>query len=185
MAQKILCIYHANCADGFGAAWAVHRALGDGVGFVSAKYGESLVYTSNHNEENKEETGILVGKFRNFLSIKGKDILFVDFSAPLDDLRTMAKEARSVLVLDHHKTAQEDLDALEPFWHPYSDLIYNTRGSELLFANFDLDRSGAGLTWDYLHPNSPRPRIIDLIEDRDLWRFKFVDESKAFHAVLA
>ena len=24
--MKTLCIYHANCADGLGAAWAVHRA---------------------------------------------------------------------------------------------------------------------------------------------------------------
>ena len=33
--SKVLCIYHANCADGFGAAWAVHRALGDDVEFVA------------------------------------------------------------------------------------------------------------------------------------------------------
>lgn len=28
---KPLCIYHGNCADGFGAAWAVWKALEGGV----------------------------------------------------------------------------------------------------------------------------------------------------------
>lgn len=27
--MKPLCIYHGNCADGFTAAWAVWKALGD------------------------------------------------------------------------------------------------------------------------------------------------------------
>jgi oligoribonuclease NrnB/cAMP/cGMP phosphodiesterase (DHH superfamily) len=35
-----------------------------------------------------------------------------------------------------------------------------------------MDKSGAGLTWDYFRPYQKRPRLIDHIEDRDLWRFK-------------
>lgn len=27
--RKTMCIYHGNCADGFGAAWVVRKALGD------------------------------------------------------------------------------------------------------------------------------------------------------------
>jgi hypothetical protein len=43
MMSKVLCIYHANCADGLCAAWAaVHRTLGDQVEFVAAKYGDQL-----------------------------------------------------------------------------------------------------------------------------------------------
>ena len=34
-----------------------------------------------------------------------------------------------------------------------------------------MERSGAGLTWDYFHPGAMRPRLISHIEDRDLWRF--------------
>jgi len=38
--SKILCIYHGNCADGFGAAWAVRHALGDrDVEFHAGVYG--------------------------------------------------------------------------------------------------------------------------------------------------
>jgi oligoribonuclease NrnB/cAMP/cGMP phosphodiesterase (DHH superfamily) len=35
-----------------------------------------------------------------------------------------------------------------------------------------MNRSGAGITWDFFFPGQPRPRLIDHIEDRDLWRFK-------------
>jgi hypothetical protein len=34
-----MCIYHGNCADGFGAAWVVRKALGE-IDFHGAKYQE-------------------------------------------------------------------------------------------------------------------------------------------------
>jgi len=168
---KVLCIFHAHCADGLGAAWAVHKALGPDVEFVAAKYGDLTVVTAASPE------------------LRGRDILIVDFSYPLEVLRAMAQEARSVLVLDHHATAQEDLvqvptpDELGAF-STYKGFASGCLPGHNLAAIFDMKRSGAGLTHDYLNPGKPRPRIIDLIEDRDLWKFKFGDESKAFHAVL-
>ena len=37
--KQTLCIYHANCADGFGAAWIVRKALGPAaVTFHAATY---------------------------------------------------------------------------------------------------------------------------------------------------
>jgi hypothetical protein len=36
--SKVLYVFHAKCADGLGAAWAVHRALGDDAEFVAASY---------------------------------------------------------------------------------------------------------------------------------------------------
>jgi hypothetical protein len=36
---------------------------------------------------------------------------------------------------------------------------------------FDMNRSGAGMVWDFFHPDEPRPWIVDYVEDRDLWRF--------------
>ena len=186
--MKTLCVFHGDCSDGLLAAWAVHKALGPEVEFVAGRYGEDpplpdIIMC-------RAATGEM------------QDVLIVDFSYPLDTLRAMAQEARSVLVLDHHKTAREDLAALpspaKKGWPKWPE-------GEKLAAIFDLDRSGAGITWDYLHPQvrdesnpfsltetlirefggrSNRPRIIDLVEDRDLWRFRYGDESRAFHAVL-
>lgn len=205
--NKTLCIYHANCADGLGAAWAVHRALGDDVEFVAARYGEpSPVVTEEHDWQTHPEwsdevqcTKCKAQADENNLPCIGRDVLIVDFSYPLPVLRAMAAEARSVLVLDHHKTAREDLEQIQSV-HPdtfdYKKWLDPMPVGPNLAAIFDMECSGAGLAWDYLHPNivdpsnthgvkDPRPRIIDLIEDRDLWRFKYGDETRAFHAVLA
>lgn len=135
-----ICIYHANCADGFGAAWVVHWFCPD-VEFYAAKHGEPAPDTA------------------------GKHVLIVDFSYSLDVLQQMASTALSVLVIDHHKTAQEALAAL-PQLHPGSLERHQ------LAAVFDMNRSGAGLTWDYFYPDQPRPALINHIEDRDLWRFQ-------------
>lgn len=81
-------IYHGpECADGFTAAWAVHRALGDSVLYVPANYGEAPPWDL----------------------INGRDVLLVDFSYPYDDLFNMSHICKSVTVLDHHKTAYEAL----------------------------------------------------------------------------
>ena len=80
-----ICIYHANCMDGFGAAWVVWKYFGGEVGMHAAGYGSP-----------PPEVG-------------GRDVVIVDFSYKREVLEALAKEARSVLVLDHHKTAQEDL----------------------------------------------------------------------------
>lgn len=132
MNEKIICIYHKNCADGFGAAWVVHKALGD-ILYHAAKYGSSPP------------------------DINGKDVFIVDFSYPRSTLIEMAKIANSIVIIDHHKTAIEDL----------VDLPNN------IITIFDIEHSGAMLTWNYFFPNQAPPQLLLHIEDRDLWKFKF------------
>lgn len=124
-----LVIFHANCPDGFTAAWVSVRALGAGTEICSASYGE--------------EPPIELAA--------GRDVYVVDFSYPRDRLLVLRQAARSLLVLDHHKTAQAALEGLP-------------------FCQFDMNRSGAGMVWDHFHPHQPRPWIVDYVEDRDLWR---------------
>ncbi len=156
---KKLCIYHGNCADGFGAAWAVRKALGDQVEFHAGVY----------QDEPPDVTG--------------RDVIIVDFSYKRPVLEQMAQVARSVLILDHHKSAAEDLAGFPP---PISkscgwdDHLADVRGRShdgtdpgTPRALFDMERSGAGITWDFFHGHVRRPELIDIIEDRDLWRFKY------------
>lgn len=135
--------YHSNCYDGFGAAWAASKFLGRGDDVVY----QPVSYSYPPPEFLAED-----------------DIYIVDFSFPRDVLLQIKDKAKSLIVLDHHKTAEEALRGLD-------------------FCVFDMDRSGAGITWDYFHKNTTRPALINLIEDRDLWRFK-VPGSKAFHSFI-
>lgn len=136
---KPLVIYHANCPDGWTAAWVAARALGE-VDLFPGKYGEDPPYEL----------------------ARGREVYVVDFSYPREQLEQLFQAAHSdwvasqnghpLLVLDHHRTAQAALEGLH-------------------YCRFDMERSGAGMAWDYFHPGVARPWIVDYVEDRDLWRF--------------
>jgi uncharacterized protein len=129
--MKPICIYHGNCADGFGAAWVVRKALGD-VDFHAG------VYSTEPPD------------------VTDRDVLIVDFSYKRPVLLEMAETARTIQVIDHHKTAAEDLKFL-----PVPNID----------ATFDMDHSGAILTWMHFYPDQEPPALLKHIEDRDLWRF--------------
>ena len=170
-AKKIVVIYHGNCADGFTAAWACREKFGDEAEYVPAHYG---------NEPP---------------DVTDRDVILVDFSYKNDVLRRLARKARSVLVLDHHKSAAEDL-ADDPrtapgpailrmdnweqplTWDRVRAAVEMDRNEGItgccgatIYAYFDMHRSGAGIAWDFFHPNTPRPHLVNHVEDRDLWRF--------------
>lgn len=160
--KRPLCIYHGNCADGFGAAWVVHK-------FFS---GEVELYAGTYQTPPPDP--------------KGRPVIMVDFSYKRDVMLEFAKKSAGVLILDHHKSAAEDLLGDAPIinldnyegivdWKRVADsfsldAMENVAGQ--VYALFDMNRSGAGLAWDFFFPKRPRPRLIDHIQDRDLWRFK-------------
>lgn len=150
---KPLCIYHGNCADGFGAAWIVNRYFKGAVDFHPGFYGQEPP------------------------DVTGRDVIMVDFSYKRPVLERMAAQAQMILILDHHKTAAEDLAGYRrPIWGDMQSGIW---------AEFDMDRSGAGLAWDFFFPNAPRPRLIDHVEDRDLWRFNLPGSADLHVAVMS
>lgn len=122
-------LYHFPCQDGFGAAYAAWKKFGDEAVYQGVSYGKPIPEL-----------------------IEPKEVYIVDFSYPKDELVALSQKCK-VVVLDHHKSAQEQLAGLE-------------------FAQFDMHRSGAGMTWDYFHGKDTRPWFINYIEDRDLWLHK-------------
>ena len=131
--MKPIVIYHGNCADGYGAAWCFHNADPYGYEYCAGVY------------QNPPP------------NVEGRDVLLVDFSYKRDVVETMLETANSITLIDHHKTAWDDL----------FDLISYGK----IVASYDVEQSGAALAWRYLHGARHRPRLIDHIEDRDLWRF--------------
>lgn len=149
--MKPLCIYHGACDDGFAAAWAVRKALGD-VEFYPGVY---------QKEPPPHE---------------GRDVIFVDFSYKRPVLDAMSRKAASMLILDHHKTAAEDLADLQapfgPGWKRHLENVYQDTCEGLdgkMYALFDMERSGAALAWDFFIGGA-RPDFIEYVQDRDLWR---------------
>ena len=135
--KKRIVIYHAGCIDGFCAAFIAWQAYCTDCEYFPAQYGSEPP------------------------DVEGRHVYILDFSYPREVLERMHAEAASLVVLDHHRTAQADLEGLE-------------------YAEFDMDRSGAGMSWDYFYEGRPRPWYVDYIEDRDLWTWK-LENSKAIN----
>lgn len=128
--SNLLCIYHGNCADGFTSAWVVRNTLSD-VDFHAGVYQDAPP------------------------DVTGRDVLLVDFSYKRDVLLDMAEKAKFITILDHHKTAEADLQNL-----PHN-----------VATEFDMNRSGARITWDHMRTGQEPPKVLLHVEDRDLWRF--------------
>ena len=73
-------------------------------------------------------------------------------------MEKICKVADKVTVLDHHASAQKELKGL-------ANTYANT---EIIF---DMNRSGAMITWNYFYPDSKAPTLVELVQDRDLWLF--------------
>lgn len=80
-----LVIYHANCTDGFGAAYAAWKLLGDRAEYHAAKHGEPPP------------------------DVTGKNVVVLDFSYNNATTKQLMKEAKGFLIIDHHKSAIVEL----------------------------------------------------------------------------
>lgn len=126
--RKRIVVYHDRCHDGITALFVALQHWPD-----------AEPYAGNYDVPPDMER------------LRGADVAIIDFSWKRPAMLAVKDVARTLLVLDHHKTAEAELAGLDG-------------------CVFDMGRSGAGLAWDWLIGGA-RPRLIDYVEDRDLWRF--------------
>ena len=78
-------IYHADCTDGFGAAYAAWKQLGNRAEYHACKHGTPPP------------------------DVKGKVVTILDFSFNNATTKQMIEDAESLIVIDHHKSAMVEL----------------------------------------------------------------------------
>ena len=173
--EKITCIYHGGCIDGFTAAWCVYRALGRAhtVRFIAGEYQQPPPMVE-----------------------PDELVLLVDFSYKRPVLLELAKCCLGVVIMDHHATALEDLRQDLDLIYDWSAFDFRSAADQIeedvlggrpgrIYTIFDDARSGAGIAWDALHlDDMGRSFMVGRVEDRDLWRFLLLG-SHEVHAVLA
>ena len=99
--MKPLVIYHANCTDGFGAAFAAWLKLGDNAEYLPMDYLKNTDGVAEFHERVKIDC-----------SISERDVYILDFSLPKVVMDWLFAHARRVVWLDHHATSRtiaEDL----------------------------------------------------------------------------
>lgn len=165
--MKPLVIYHANCTDGFGAAFAAWLKLGNEAEYLPMNYGE--VKTPADFD------------MKVSLAAKDNDIYILDFSFPREVMDALFQHAKRVVWLDHHKTAFE-IWGVEPWCK--EGTFWDDRPEFKHHVCLDNNKSGALLAWKYFHPGTEVPMLIQHIDDRDRWQFK-LEGSRELHAALA
>lgn len=79
-----LVLYHANCADGFGAAWAAWKKLGDTAEYIPVQYGQPVPEQADFSDE----------------------VYVLDFCYSLEEMAALKQAVNQLVVLDHHPTAR-------------------------------------------------------------------------------
>jgi oligoribonuclease NrnB/cAMP/cGMP phosphodiesterase (DHH superfamily) len=159
--SSVVCFYHADCNDGWCAAWLVKKAFPDAE-LVPVKYSTGLP---------KEE------------QYAGRLVYIVDFSYSPDELRQMAAAAFRIVMIDHHKTAVEKWAGQEMKPLPSE---YGLQWLDNVTVYFDVTKSGAMLTWEFLSEfpyltglPGECPLLVQYIQDRDLWKWELPDSKAA------
>ena len=155
--MKPLVIYHANCADGFGAAFAAWLKLGNEAEYLPMQYNKGLPREA-------------------FLK---RDIYILDFSFERAVMDELFMTVEHLIWLDHHKSAFEmwiggKFDGTEGDHHQEDEVRYITLSQS---------KSGALLAWEYFHPGIDIPMFIRYIDDYDRWQFK-IEGTKEFNKAL-
>lgn len=140
MYKNPICIYHGNCPDGFGSAWAIWNVYGSSFEYIPFLYGKQF------------DLDELCKK------ISDCDLFLTDFSFKKNVMLKLKECANSITLIDHHITAIEDLSDLDI----EKSLDINKSGSVLtweffhknekvpLFLKYIQDRD----LWKFELPNS-------------------------------
>ena len=161
MSKKPIVIYHANCTDGFAAAYAAWTQLGDDAEYVPMHYGFD---TTNFPDR-----------------VGGRDVYILDFSLPRHLMDVTLRVAKRLVWLDHHKTAFE-------MWLPdgafkKGDKFIDAARPDEKYILLDDNKSGAMLAWEFFNPGRDIPPVISNIDDRDRWQWALA-YSREVHLAL-
>lgn len=128
-------LYHANCKDGFCAAWVLSKVF-PRADFHAIQYGNPCP------------------------DIENRIVFIVDFSFPREEMLRICEQARHVHVFDHHKSAKKELEGLS---HPKLTMIFDMErsGGQIVWDYFFIgerpwlvDYTGDRDLWKFQLPNS-------------------------------
>lgn len=81
MAKHIVIVYHGECRDGFGGAWAAWKKFGSKAHYIPYRHGD-------------------VPK----INISNAEVYFIDLVYPFAELKTMRAKNNRIIIIDHHQS---------------------------------------------------------------------------------
>lgn len=130
-----------------------HNRCEDGFGAAYAawkKFGDTAYYLPAGYDDDVPE------------GLEDKEVYILDFCYETEGVMdTLAKITKKLVVLDHHASSKE--------------LVENAPNHV-----YDANRSGATIAWSYFHPDVPTPRLMQYLEDGDLYRYALSETRDIF-----
>jgi oligoribonuclease NrnB/cAMP/cGMP phosphodiesterase (DHH superfamily) len=146
--KPIVILYHADCPDGFGAAWAAWKKLGNGAEYRAISHGMPPLP-----------------------GLRGKEIYLLDIIYSPRDLARLRKINKRVMVIDHHESAR-DIVTSQPE-HIYSA----THSGAYLAWRYFHPRKKVPLLLLYVQDcdfwRFTRPHACEIVSAIDLEKFDF------------
>lgn len=109
--MRCFVLYHANCADGFGAAWAAWKKLGDDADYLPVRHGSPPPELPS-----------------------GASVYILDFCYARDVIVGLHERSHQLTVIDHHRTAEQELQGLD-----YAIFDNDKSGAVLAWEFFNTD----------------------------------------------
>lgn len=175
MTEKTLIAYHTNCGDGQVAAFVAWKFTGRKSPTVPVNY-------DLHKKSFQEVLGYLTRGLQMGEDLSTYTLMVVDFSFPYEFLKKLGGVFGEVVVIDHHKTAKDDLEALVEvgtILKPDCNYREDANSTKFLYTiqanvhvHFCQEESGALMTWrHFMGENTPVADFVRYTSDRDLWKF--------------
>ncbi len=136
-----------------------HKDCSDGTtaaAVVLKKFPEAILFPLAHNFTKDEFEPI-----KETIN-QETDIYTVDCVIGVPEILELGYKVTS---LDHHIGAKEEFENL-------------AKENQNFTFVFDNNKSGAGVTWSYLFPDTEMPKFVQMIQDGDLWTGKFGRDTR-------
>ena len=173
--RTFVVMYHKFCQDGFCSAAIAHLYFLQLSKFANEKF--RIIY--NPVEAGRVDAAIdeLITRFPETENFR---VLSFDLSFTYRAAVNLFRHFPDAQVVDHHKTTNEECFRNAPEGVSEEEHFKNVE----IFSkqlHFDNSRSGAALAFQFFFTDSKMPKLVEYIEDRDLWAWKLPD-SKAISA---
>lgn len=109
--ERTLILYHGNCPDGFGGAYAAWKKFGDSADYIPLHRGEPIPE-----------------------GLEGARVYLIDFTYPREEMDEILSKVASVVVLDHHEGIRDVVEAMPE--HVYDS---NRSGATIAWSYFHPD----------------------------------------------
>lgn len=134
--KDIVVLYHKNCPDGFGSAFAAWKKFGDSATYIAMSHGAPVPE-----------------------GLEGKEVYMIDYTFAKDTLLALEQKVKRLVALDHHISAKEAVESLhEHVWD------IDRSGASIAWSYFHPDTPLPRLT-AYIEDNDINRNALPNIEE--------------------